>query len=77
MAKVKKEIAYLKEENKRLAFYIQNLKTSDKFFEEFLRRKFGYIRKGEKIYVYSRARLRKSLEEGSLLQGIKKEVLVK
>lgn len=48
-----REIENLKKENKYFKGEIQKLSKSDIFYEEILRTKYGYIKKGEKIFLYS------------------------
>jgi len=40
----------LMEENARLKGEIELLKTDDKYLEEMARKRFGFIREGEKVY---------------------------
>lgn len=40
----------LAEENARLKREIEKLKTDDKYLEEMARKRFGFIREGEKVY---------------------------
>lgn len=40
----------LAEENTRLKGEIERLKTDDKYLEEMARKRFGFIREGEKVY---------------------------
>ncbi len=40
----------LAEENTRLRGEIERLKTDDKYLEEMARKRFGFIREGEKVY---------------------------
>jgi cell division protein FtsB len=40
----------LTEENIRLKGEIEQLKTDDKYLEEMARKRFGFIREGEKVY---------------------------
>lgn len=40
----------LEEENARLKGEIELLKTDDKYLEEMARKRFGFIREGEKVY---------------------------
>ena len=40
----------LAEENIRLKGEIERLKTDDKYLEEMARKRFGFIREGEKVY---------------------------
>lgn len=40
----------LSEENTRLKGEIELLKTDDKYLEEMARKRFGFIREGEKVY---------------------------
>lgn len=40
----------LSEENIRLKGEIELLKTDDKYLEEMARKRFGFIREGEKVY---------------------------
>lgn len=40
----------LAEENTRLKGEIEQLKTDDKYLEEMARKRFGFIREGEKVY---------------------------
>jgi cell division protein FtsB len=40
----------LAEENTRLKAEIERLKTDDKYLEEMARKRFGFIREGEKVY---------------------------
>jgi cell division protein FtsB len=40
----------LAEENARLKGEIERLKTDDKYLEEMARKRFGFIREGEKVY---------------------------
>ncbi len=48
-----KEINNIKSENKYFKWEIQKLSKSDIFYEEILRTRYGYIKKGEKIFLYS------------------------
>ncbi len=48
-----KEIENLKKENKYFKKEIQKLSKSDIFYEEILRTQYGYIKRGEKVFIYS------------------------
>jgi len=48
-----KEIEEIKKENNYFRKEIQKLSNSDTSYEEILRTKYGYIKKGEKIIIYS------------------------
>ena len=48
-----RNISELRQENNYLKKEIKKLKTSDEAYEEILRTKYGYIKNGEKIIVYS------------------------
>ena len=54
--KIKKENSYLKRE-------IQKCLSSDKYYEEILRTRYGFIRDGEKLFIYSEPLLKKSRKE--------------
>ncbi len=56
--KIRKENTYLKKE-------IQKYLSSDKYYEEILRTKYGFIKNGEKIFIYSEPLFKKSMEEAS------------
>ncbi|WP_038056891.1 FtsB family cell division protein [Thermodesulfobacterium hydrogeniphilum] len=49
-----KNIEELKQENNYLKKEIQKFSSSDKAYDEILRTKYGYIKDGEKIIIYSR-----------------------
>ena len=51
--KEKAEIKRLEKENEVLQMQIKKFLTSDKYYEEFLRTEFAYIKKGEKLFIYS------------------------
>jgi len=48
-----KEIEEIRKENSYFKKEIQKLSNSDTPYEEILRTKYGYIKKGEKIIIYS------------------------
>lgn len=48
-----KEIEEIKKENNYFRKKIQKLSNSNASYEEILRTKYGYIKKGEKIIIYS------------------------
>uniref|UniRef100_A0A7V5N0A3 Septum formation initiator family protein n=1 Tax=Thermodesulfobacterium geofontis TaxID=1295609 RepID=A0A7V5N0A3_9BACT len=48
-----KKIEEIKKENRYYRKEIQKLSNSDMPYEELLRTRYGYIRKGEKIIIYS------------------------
>ncbi len=48
-----RKIEDIKRENKYLRKRIQKLSSSDIPYEELLRTKYGYIKKGEKLIIYS------------------------
>ncbi len=48
-----KKIEDIRKENKYLKESIQELSSSDIPYEELLRTKYGYIKKGEKLIIYS------------------------
>jgi cell division protein FtsB len=54
--KIKKENSYLRRE-------IQKYLSSDKYYEEILRTRYGFIKDGEKIFVYSEPLLKKTRKE--------------
>ena len=51
--KEESEIKSLKKENEVLQMQVKKFLTSDKYYEELLRTQFAYIKKGEKLYIYS------------------------
>ena len=51
--KEESEIKRLKKENEVLQMQVKKFLTSDKYYEELLRTEFAYIKKGEKLFIYS------------------------
>ena len=48
-----KDLQRLKKENKYLKEEIKKLANSDKAYEEILRTKYGFVKDGEKLIIYS------------------------
>ncbi len=57
------EIEQIKKNNAYLRREIHKYLSSDRYYEEILRTKYGFIKEGEKIFVYSEPLFKKSMKK--------------